>query len=146
MLTIAGQVVAGYGVASGTAQDSPYPDGTIAMQIPHFTRRGLDLSRFYPGTLNVQFDVPSCTIVQADITLRGVTWTANVAPEDFSFVHCTLVFRSRQHPALVYYPHPETKTQHFQQPNMLEFLAPKINEICYGDSVELIYNQNKLKL
>ncbi len=45
----------GHGVASGRAPDSPYPAGTIALQAPLFARHGLDLSPFFPGTLNLHF-------------------------------------------------------------------------------------------
>ena len=51
----------GHGVASGRAvhagesRTSPYPKGTIAMQSPFFAALGLDLSPFWPGTLNLSF-------------------------------------------------------------------------------------------
>ena len=51
----------GHGVASGQALEpvhlktSPYPKGTIAMQSPYFAALGLDLSPFWPGTLNLSF-------------------------------------------------------------------------------------------
>ena len=51
----------GHGVASGQAlnagqlKTSPYPKGTIAMQAPLFAALGLDLSPFWPGTLNLFF-------------------------------------------------------------------------------------------
>jgi hypothetical protein len=50
---IAGRVVHGHGVASGRSASSPYPRGTIALQAPHFLERGVDLSPFFAGTLNV---------------------------------------------------------------------------------------------
>ena len=37
-----GVVVAGHGVASGRASDSPFAAGTIELQAPHFRARGLD--------------------------------------------------------------------------------------------------------
>ena len=51
----------GHGVASGQAlnsvhlKTSPYPKGTIAMQSPSFAALGLDLSPFWPSTLNLSF-------------------------------------------------------------------------------------------
>ncbi|MEO0518268.1 MAG: hypothetical protein AAF171_13325 [Cyanobacteria bacterium P01_A01_bin.116] len=53
VVTLEGVVVPGHRVASGQAQDSPYPHGTIEMQQPHFLSLGVDLSPYYPGTLNV---------------------------------------------------------------------------------------------
>ncbi|MCH7684320.1 MAG: hypothetical protein IIB35_11510, partial [Gemmatimonadetes bacterium] len=51
LVGIAGVVADGYGVASGKSTRSPFPKGTIEMQIPVFQRLGLDLSWAYPATL-----------------------------------------------------------------------------------------------
>ncbi len=40
-------LVQGHGVASGKAV-SPYPKGTIEMQLPFFAALGLDLSSYWP--------------------------------------------------------------------------------------------------
>lgn len=53
MAQIQGTVIQGYGVASGKARDSRFPDGTIAMQKPFFQKLGLDLTGFYLGTINL---------------------------------------------------------------------------------------------
>jgi hypothetical protein len=45
---------AGHGVALGRNPHSPYPAGTIALQSPFFSERGIDLSPFFPGTLNLE--------------------------------------------------------------------------------------------
>ena len=50
-----GELVAGHGVASGRANDSPSPAGTIQLQRPHFAAAGIDLSPFEPATLNLAF-------------------------------------------------------------------------------------------
>ena len=56
-----GVLFKGHGVASGQALSSgasgisPYPKGTIAMQSPFFAALGLDLSPYWPGTLNLSF-------------------------------------------------------------------------------------------
>ena len=41
MTDIRGTVIAGHGVASGRASDSPYPAGTISLQRPFFQDLGL---------------------------------------------------------------------------------------------------------
>ena len=48
-----GVVVAGHGVASGRAADSPFAAGTIELQAPHFAALGLDLSPFVMATVNL---------------------------------------------------------------------------------------------
>lgn len=37
----------------------------------------------------------------------------------------------------IYYPHPETKIQHFKDSSTLEILVPYIEGIKYGESVEI---------
>lgn len=53
LTTLTGIVKPGHQVASGNAQDSPYEQGTLAMQLPFFRDLGLDLSGFFLATLNV---------------------------------------------------------------------------------------------
>ena len=39
--------------------------------------------------------------------------------------------------ALIYWPHPETKSEHLQAPDVLEVLAPHIQGLAYGDRVTI---------
>lgn len=130
-------VVAGHQVASGRSTDSPYPGGTIAMQKPFFQQRGLDLSGFFDGTLNLQLPVSEITLCHADYYFEKVNWAQGFAAEDFSLVRCQLTFHNLLYAALVYYPHPETKLGHFQATNILEVLAPPIVGIHYQDRLTL---------
>ena len=47
------KLISGYGIASGKSNSSPYPEGSIKMQAPFFKTLGLDISKFWPGTLNL---------------------------------------------------------------------------------------------
>lgn len=145
-IVVAGEVIQGHQVASGGAEDSPYPDGSIALQMPHFARLGLDLSDFYPGTLNVSIAPKSFELANADYRFEHLQWIDGFAPETFSFCRCNLIFAEVSRSALVYYPHPETKTQHFHNASLLEILAPKIDGIAYGDKVSLELNSNQFIL
>ena len=113
----------GHGVASGQAlnagqlKTSPYPKGTIAMQAPFFAALGLDLSLFWPGTLNLSFSPAELQLKNPDYLFRDLEWTHLHPPETFSF------WKIRLHsvgahdfnvPGLVYRPHPETKARHWQ--------------------------------
>jgi hypothetical protein len=40
----------------------------------------------------------------------------------------------------VYYPHPETKKTHFQNPSLVEVITYEIPGICYGDALEVELN------
>ena len=132
--TLDAVVLQGHQVASGWGP-SPYPMGTIVLQAPFFQRLGLDLTPFYAATLNLDFAPYEVVLQQPSFTFRQVNWTSAHPPEDFSFSPCRLRFHGIRYDGWVYYPHPETKTIHFQNSSVLEVLAPKVPEIGYGDRV-----------
>lgn len=136
-MRLLGVVEPGHGVASGRAEDSPYPAGTIALQAPIFQALGLDLSPFFPGTLNVSIAPYGFILHQPDYQFRRVHWTDRHPPEDFSFMECRVIYQDRSYAGLIYYPHPETKRVHFQQSTVLEVLVPWIEGVAYGDRLEL---------
>ncbi len=144
--TVAGTIQRGHQVASGLADASPYPGGTIALQLPHFAARGLDLSAYYLGTINVSIAPLRFEIVQPVACFRQVRWTDRHPPEDFSFADCRLEVARRRYAGLIYYPHPETKAQHFQDPALLEVLAPPIAGLGYGMALELALNLAQIRL
>ncbi|HUF39192.1 MAG TPA: hypothetical protein VMN57_11775 [Anaerolineales bacterium] len=145
-VTLPGIVERGHGVASGQAEDSPFPHGTIEMQTPFFKELGLDLADFYPGTLNISIAPRTFVLVRPEFTFREVAWTPEIPPEDFSFSRCGLIFDGRRYNALIYTPHPETKIRHFQSPETLEILAPYIEGIRYGDNVQLQLNPDEIRI
>ena len=57
--------------------------------------------------------------------------------ETFSFARATLVRAGRRFPAWIYWPHPETKAEHFQPGGVAEIIAPRIDGLAYGDKVAL---------
>ena len=135
-VTAAGTVVSGHRVASGQTSQSPYPAGTIEMQTPHFAALGVDLTPYYPGTLNVSV-APHRFDLRPQITLHQVKWSRDHAAESFSFIPIGLAWQQQTFSGLVYYPRPETKINHFQDPSVLELLLPAIPGIAYGDRVLL---------
>ena len=50
---VRGEIKSGYGFASGKGKDERYPEGTLKQQFHHFLERGLDLSDFFMGTINL---------------------------------------------------------------------------------------------
>lgn len=143
---VGGIVERGYRVASGEAEDNRYPSGTIEMQKPYFKALGLDLAPFYEGTLNVSISPHTFTMRQPQYTFRQVAWTTLHPPEDFSFSRCRLKFDNIEYHGWIYYPHPETKKTHFQNPSILEIIAPFIPNLDYGDRVEITINENEVSL
>lgn len=145
-MRLSGVVKPGHGVASGRAENSPYPAGTIALQAPVFRALGLDLSPFFPGTLNVSIAPHGFILHQPDHQFRRVHWTDRHPPEDFSFLECRVIYQGRSYAGLIYYPHPETKRVHFQQTTVLEVLVPWIEGIAYGDRLELDVKTTAMRL
>jgi hypothetical protein len=135
-----GVIVAGHGVASGRKEDPRFPDGTLAMQIPRFATLGLDLTGFWPGTLNVSIRPAQYRPGRAAFTFRDVKWHPDEPAEDFSFFECRVLCGDSRTGALsgwIYYPHPETKPEHFQAADVLEVIAPRIKKIGAGSRVRL---------
>lgn len=145
-VSVEGVVCQGFQVASGEAVDNPYPAGTIAMQMPFFRDRGLDLSGYFSGTLNISIAPKQFSILRPYKTFPLLKWTTLHPPETFSFCQCVLSFQARQYGSLIYYPHPETKRTHFQGASVLEILAPRIEGISYGDTITLKVCSAEIKL
>jgi hypothetical protein len=134
---LSGNVVPGHGVASGSAADSPYPQGSVAMQMPFFAAHGLDLSDCWAGTLNVSIAPLAWSLLRADHCFAHLAWTHLHPPETFSFVQLHLAWRNQRAAAWLYYPHPETKAAHHQSASVMEIIAPRLEGLQYGDAVRL---------
>jgi hypothetical protein len=134
----------GYGVASGPSPDYPY--GALERQIPIFRSRGLDLSRYYQGTLNIDIQPFTFTIIRPDFTFLDVCWTDLHPPEHFSFVRCMVGHADVQNEGWVYYPHPETKRRNFQDPSLLEVIAHRIPDVAPGDALKVCLDPGQITL
>jgi hypothetical protein len=132
------RLMKGYRVCSGLNGNPRFPGGTLLMQIPHFLARGLDLAVFYRGTLNISIAPLRYRVVQPRLTFRDVKWHPVEPQEDFSFFDVSLI-RPGQPPVngLIYYPHPDTKPEHFQAPDVLELLLPFVPGLTYGCTLTL---------
>lgn len=135
--TVCGGVIPGHGIASGRAANSPYPHGSVAMQMPFFAALGLNLQGYWPGTLNVSIAPHTWELLRADHCFEHLAWTHLHPPETFSFVAVQLIWRSQRSAAWLYRPHPETKAAHHQAPSVMEIIAPRLEGLAYGDAVTL---------
>ena len=148
------RLLGGHGVASGDANkdplrpDSPYPDGTIAMQAPFFAAEGLDLSPYWPGTLNLSFAPKAVVLTQPDHCFEHLCWTHLHPPETFSFWHVVLrrITSSHEVKGLLYYPHPETKKRHWQSQSVVEVLTPWLKDLDPGEPLALGVHPQKFSL
>lgn len=133
-----GSVVAGHGVASGRASDSPFAQGTIALQAPHFAARDLDLTAFVPATVNLDIAPDRLVLETPRWTFADVAWTDVHAPETFSFVECRVTRSAGSgHEGLVYHPRPETKPMHAQPDTVVELLLPRLEGLATGEALDL---------
>ncbi|HBJ84830.1 MAG TPA: hypothetical protein DDZ88_13355 [Verrucomicrobiales bacterium] len=131
-------IVQGHRVASGLNGNPRFPGGTLRMQLPFFRDLGLDLSRYHLGTLNVSIAPLSYRVVQPKWTFQNVKWHPAEPAEDFSFFD-VVVHREGAKPAsgLIYFPHPDTKPEHFQSPDVLELLLPWTEGLGYNANIRL---------
>lgn len=143
-MIIDGTVIQGHGIASGKAKDSPYPEGSLTMQAPFFKSLGLDLSPYFLGTLNVDISPQQWKPVKPDHTFKNVNWTPSIPAEHFSFFKCSIIYDHKKYEAFIYYPHPETKVTHFQNPSIVEIISEKITDLTYGKNVQLVIEDHKI--
>lgn len=130
---ISGTIVAGHGVASGAGQDRRYPAGTIQLQQPFFLERGIDLSGYYPGTLNVDL-APVVPVPRHPLFDGVIRWFGDIE-ERFLLSPVEVEASGARHAGLWYYPHPKTKPAHFQRNTVVELLLPWIADVKAGDKV-----------
>jgi hypothetical protein len=143
-MNIQGILAKGYRVASGPSKDYPY--GALDKQRPFFTERGLDLSSYFNGTLNIDIRPFEFAMLKPEFTFHHVEWTDLHPPEHFSFSRCKVTFREVEYDGWVYYPHPETKLRHFQNPSLLEVIAMPIPGIQYGDELSVWVNDQEIEI
>ncbi|MDZ4402736.1 hypothetical protein [Prosthecobacter sp.] len=131
-------IVQGHRVASGLNGNPRFPGGTLRMQLPFFRDLGLDLSSYHLGTLNVSIAPLSYRVVKPKFTFRDVKWHPTEPAEFFSFFD-VIVHRDDAQPVsgLIYFPHPETKPEHFQKPDVLELLLPWTAGLAYDGKIQL---------
>jgi hypothetical protein len=144
IILVSGVVVEGHRVASGPSKEYPY--GTLEKQKPYFEALGLTLEHFYLGTLNVSIAPLRFEMIKPAYTFRQISWTELHPPEDFSFSPCKVVFGGREFDGYVYYPHPETKVRHFQNPSLIEVIAEQIPGIEYGTRLELVLDPVEIQI
>ena len=131
------RLIQGHRVASGLNGNPRFPGGTLFMQRPHFLALGLDIGAFHQGTLNVSIAPRSYRVVKPRLTFRNVQWHPVEPKEDFSFFDVRLLTPGPPAAGLIYYPHPETKPEHFQAPDVLELLLPFVKGLSYGMELRL---------
>ena len=142
MKRLPGILVRGHQVASRPSQAYPY--SSLEKQKPFFKERGLDLYEYFNGTLNISIAPRTFEMLAPEFTFPLVEWTDLHPPETFSFSRCKVIFREIEYEGWVYYPHPETKKTHFQNPSLVEVITYSLPGIQYGDRLELVLNTDEV--
>jgi hypothetical protein len=142
--TIPGRLMRGHQVASRPSKDYPY--STLEKQKPFFKVLGLNLYEYFNGTLNISIAPLAFVMTKPQFTFPLVEWTDLHPPETFSFSRCKVIFKGAEFSGWVYYPHPETKRNHFQNPSLVEIITHKIPGIQYDDSLEVALNLDEITL
>ncbi len=145
-MRIRAKVIPGYGVASGKNKDTRYSNGTIAEQLNHFKQKGLDLSAYFMGTLNVDISPYVYKIGTPKFFFEQIDWSDHISPENFYFFDVLLFFNDKEYKGLIYMPDPKTKEEHKQSSTTLELILPKIENLEYGSEVYLEIDTDQLQL
>ena len=140
-------LTSGRGAASGMREYAEL-GGSIAAQKPLFAARGLDLSAFYNGTLNLDIAPRRFSIIAPRLKLENICWHPDLPGETFSFCAAALEIGGAVYPALVYYPHPETKAAYGTMPpdTMIEVLAPFVENVRRGQQGGLWTDSNEIDI
>ena len=122
---VPGRVALGHGVASGRDGDERFPQGTLALQFPHFVEAGIPIEGYLPATINV--DLPFELVPQKPVArIEQLEWLAGYPAETFEFFDARIAVAGEVHRALVYRPDPATKPEFTQPASVVEVLAPRL--------------------
>jgi hypothetical protein len=141
---LTGALVRGHQVASRPS--AAYPYSSLEKQKPYFKALGLDLTPYFNGTLNISIAPLEFEMTKPELTFPLVEWTDLHPPETFSFSRCKVWFKGKLYEGWVYYPHPETKKTHFQNPSLVEVITYEIAGINYGDALEVEVNLREITI
>ena len=143
---VRGEIKSGHGVASGKGNDDRYPEGTLKEQSKHFLERGLDLSNYFMGTINLDIAPCSYEIKMPKYFFEQIDWSEFIPPENFYFFDVSLYYNDKTYEGLVYMPDPKTKEDHYQKPTILELILPKIVGLEYGISVDIVLKKDQFDI
>ena len=86
---VRGKIKSGFVVASDKGKDERYPEGTLRQQFKRFLGRGLDLSNYFMGTINLDISPSSYEIKQPKYFFENINWSDFIPPENFYFFYAS---------------------------------------------------------
>ena len=145
-MKVNGLICKGHGVASGKSDNQRYPRGTLHKQLPHFKEKGLDLSVYFLGTINLDIAPYHFKIGKPKYYFESVPWSDYIPPENFYFFDVILFCRETEYRGLIYMPDPLTKADHIHELSILELILPRISGLSYGMKVGIEIVDEQLQL
>ncbi len=141
---LTGKVKEGLRIASGL---NPGPtlklNNTISKQKPFFIKAGVDeIQNCYDGTINLDISPYEFKIVKPDYEIT-CEWSPGTI-ETFWLVKATIIFQEKTYNGYIYYPCPSPVKNH--KDNIIELLAPKIENIKYNDHSVVEVSVDKVKI
>lgn len=132
---IQAKIIKGHQVASGLAQNTPFPEGTIKMQWAFFSDIP-DIEELYNGgTVNLDIN-PYHFKAKNPVHRKNITWFENIT-ETFLFWPVKLTLNDCDYSGLIYYPDPADKYDHFKPDTQIELLLPYIDGLSYDTDVTI---------
>lgn len=130
-----------YQMASWTNPNCPRLGGSVARQLPKMATYWLDVSKLYPGTLNISLDCEKIVYPEFAEYEFTIDWRNPEPPTSFKFHKLIVKFNWKEYEGWSYrkiYPEGYI-SNHPHKPNLLEIVAPKIEGISYWDDVEVFF-------
>ena len=99
----------------------------------------MDFKQFFKGTINISLNLFNFELRNPKFFLKGIKWSDDLPPENFSFFACSLKVNSSpvSYDAFVYWPHPSPNQSFIRMKRFLEVISAYIPSIKYGDEIEI---------
>ena len=97
---------------------------------------GFPIDHLHFGTLNISIAPKEYETVQSIRTFRNISWHPKTSPEIFPTI-VEFEFRREAFKKSLYTARTPDKPEHFQESTVLEVIAPWIENISYGVTMEL---------
>lgn len=138
---MSGRVIQGHRVASGLAEDCPWPGGSVRRQLPLMALHGVPVDDLFAGTLNIALDRPAIPWPDWAAFDFILDWRPPDNPTHFRLHPLMLRVAGETTRGWSYrkqYP-PGYQSRDPQPDNVIEVLAPKMAHVSYGTPLQLCF-------
>ncbi|MDO8601096.1 MAG: hypothetical protein Q7R46_00260 [bacterium] len=138
-----GKIKSGLRIASGLNPDPTLKlNNTIFKQKKFFVEAGVaGIQNCYNGTINVDIQPYQFKIIKPDYEVT-CEWSPGTV-ETFWFVGVDINLKGKNYDGYIYYPCPSPVKNH--KDDTVELLAPKIENLRYGDPISIKIDADKVE-